>query len=508
MGPMTLRARLVSGFLLAATLGMSAGAAVTYVPSATQPPALQREFRGAWVATLGNIDWPSTPGLSTAEQKAEMIALLERAVRLKLNAILLQVRPASDALYASNFEPWSEYLQGRMGKAPSPFYDPLEFAVAEAHYRGLELHAWFNPFRARHKPAKDGSVAANHVTQAHPDWVRRYGSQHWLEPGDTRVHDHVIAVMMDVVRRYDIDGLVIDDYFYPYPEKDVSGKVLPFPDDAAWKAFQAAGGTLDRGDWRRENVNRFVQRLYNNIKKEKAWVKFGVSPFGIWHKGTPAKITGMDAYGEIYTDSRKWFASGWLDYLAPQLYWSIAAPGQSFPVLLKWWRDQNDAHRHLWPSIATSRIGSARPPEEILDQIKLTRKTTGVGGVIQYSAKPLILNREGIANKLSKDLYKEPALVPASPWLTANPPPKPALWTETNSNGGLKFVWAHNSGEKPRFWVLQTKTSRQWSTQIVPPDAATSRMAWTPGKTPPEVVSVMAVDRAGNASAAIVLGRK
>ena len=257
-----------------------------YGPVSVMPPPPAREFRGAWLVTVANKDWPSKPGLSVAEQKAELIGLLDRAVQLKLNAIIFQVRPSSDAVYASAIEPWSEYLTGTMGKAPQPFYDPLAFAIAEAHRRGLELHAWFNPFRALHPQGKS-PVALNHISRTHPELVRRYGEQSWLDPGEPSVRAYVLRVVMDVVQRYDVDGVQFDDYFYPYPEKGAQGRELEFPDGATWQKFGLANGFLNRDDWRRANVNQFIQNVYQSIKALKPWAKFGISPFGIWRPMNP-----------------------------------------------------------------------------------------------------------------------------------------------------------------------------------------------------------------------------
>ena len=301
-------------------LECSAEATERYVSSTAKPPAVAREFRGVWLASVKNIDWPSRPGLAVAQQKAELLALLDRAKQLQLNAVLLQVRPSCDALYASKLEPWSEYLTGQMGQAPSPFYDPLTFAVEEAHQRGLELHAWFNPYRARHAAALS-PVSANHVSRTHPQLVKPYAKSYWLDPGLREVQEHSLNVVKDVAQRYDIDGVHFDDYFYPYPEKDEKGRPLPFPDWASWKQYQDGGGRLGREDWRRENVNLFIVRVSQSVKAIKPWVKFGIAPFGIWRPGHPSQIRGLDSYDVLYADSRKWLRDGWVDYLAPQLYW-------------------------------------------------------------------------------------------------------------------------------------------------------------------------------------------
>ncbi len=490
--------------LLLAPLAVQLRAAVSYVVSAQQPPVIPREFRGAWVASVGNIDWPSKPGLSTPEQQTELLAILDRAVAVRLNAILLQVRPASDALYASKLEPWSEYLTGRQGQAPQPFYDPLEFAVAEAHKRGLELHAWFNPFRARHTSAKS-PIAPSHISRAQPELVRAYGKLRWLDPGEPAVQEHVLRIVLDVVARYDVDGIHLDDYFYPYPEKNSSGEWMNFPDDVTFRRYARAGGKLIRDDWRRENVNTFIYRLYNGIKSQKPWVKFGISPFGIWRNGVPEGTRGLDSYEKLYADSRRWLASGWLDYCAPQLYWDIAADGQSFPKLLQWWAAQNPQHRHVWPGLNTVRIGPTRSTLEIVNQIKLTRAQPGTGGEIHWSIKPLLQNRSGIADKLARELYTQPALVPASPWLGKETPGKPTLAVgEDTAKGTLVVQWQPTGNEKAAWWVLQTKFGSAWRTDIF---AASQTAAAFKLATPPDVISVSAVDRCGNASASAVAQR-
>ena len=331
-----------------ATLTASAAKASGEGALADTVPPFPREFRGLWVASVNNIDWPSKPGLSAEQQQTELIALLERAQRLGFNAVLLQVRPCCDALYRSEKEPWSEYLTGTMGQDPG--WDPLEVAVTEAHVRGLELHAWVNPFRARQSGAKS-PAAPHHIAVRRKDLVKTYGALLWLDPGEPAARQHSLDVLMDIVQRYDIDGLHVDDYFYPYKIfTDEKNKVeKPFPDDNAWKKYTQSGGTLERSDWRRSNIDTFIRDLYQQIKVAKPHVKFGISPFGIWRPGNPPQITGYDAYANLYGDSRKWMQEGWADYFSPQLYWKIEQPGQSFPVLLIWWSQQNTQNRHLWP---------------------------------------------------------------------------------------------------------------------------------------------------------------
>ncbi len=394
---------------------------------ATSPvlPVLPREFRGVWVATVDNIDWPSKKDLTSEAQRAEMITILDRAQSLNLNAVILQVRPSCDAIYPSAIEPWSEYLTGLQGRAPSPAYDPLKFAVTEAHKRGLELHCWFNPYRAKHFVQK-GPVASNHVSITHPTWVKSYGKYLWLDPGVPEVADRSLAVIEDVVRRYDIDGVHIDDYFYPYPE---GGK--PFPDDDSYAAYQGRGGNLGRDDWRRHCVDEFVHRMYCSVKRLKPWVKMGISPFGIYRPGVPAGIkSGVDQFAELYADADKWLREGWCDYFTPQLYWAIGVKAQSYPVLLHWWRGQNVLNRHLWPGNYTGRTqaGEAKwKPDEIINQIRLTRAGVADSGNVHFSIKCLLTNFDGIGTALREGPYAQPSFVPASPWLSSAPPKAPQV---------------------------------------------------------------------------------
>lgn len=481
---------------------LSAGCATAdYRPSTIVPPPPQREFRGAWVATVANIDWPSRRDLSVAEQKAELLAILNRAAQLKLNAIIFQIRPGCDALYSSQIEPWSEYLTGTMGKAPEPLYDPLAFAIAEAHKRGLELHAWFNPYRARHAGAKS-PVAANHISKTHPHLVREYGRYLWLDPGEKEVQDYSLRVVMDVVRRYDVDGIHFDDYFYPYAERGPDGKELAFPDEASWKKH-GAGGKLSRDDWRRQNVNTFIRRVHESIKAAKPTVKFGVSPFGIWRPGYPPQIKGFDAYARLYADAREWLQQGWLDYFAPQLYWAIEPKEQSFPVLLDWWNAQNPKQRHIWPGMNTTRVREAWKPEEIVNQVRLAAQQPVSAGHVHWNMKSLMRNPD-LGNALLRGPYAQPALIPASPWLGNKPPAKPRLSVLASGTASVKLSWESVAGESPRLWVLQYRRSGEWTTQIFPSD----RRSLIIDGVPPEALAISAVDRAGNLGPAATLARK
>ncbi|MFN2239155.1 MAG: glycoside hydrolase family 10 protein [Thermoanaerobaculia bacterium] len=478
--------------LAAALFALLSLACASSAPPIPSPPPMDREFRGVWVATVKNIDWPSRPGLSADLQKSELVAILDRAREMNFNAVIFQVRPAADALYRSRIEPWSEYLTGTMGRDPG--WDPLAFAVEEAHARGLELHAWINPYRARHR--ETSPAAANHISVTHPHLVRAYGAYLWLDPGEDEVRAHTRSVVLDIVRRYQVDGIHLDDYFYPYPEKDASGATIPFPDDASWQRYRDSGGSLSRDDWRRENVNRLVQELWIDVHRADSSVKLGISPFGIWKPGNPAGVTGFDAREGLYADSRYWLQQGWVDYLSPQLYWPIASPDQSFSALLGWWLDQNSQGRHLWPGIITSRIANGQPnafyPEEILHQIAMTR-TMGAGGTIQFSMKPLLENRAGIATRLSSTLYEEPALVPASPWLDSTPPAAPfASWSELNRSISI----SPGEADEPSLYALRLWMGGRWVREIVP-----GSRREVPVGVRPEAIVISAVDRAGNESA-------
>ncbi|MCA9231869.1 MAG: family 10 glycosylhydrolase [Planctomycetales bacterium] len=497
---------------VAVVLGLLVGTALpaSGADKSGEAPAIDREFRAAWIATVANIDWPTKPGLSTAEQQAELIALLDTSVRLNLNAVILQVRPSCDALYASELEPWSEFLTGQMGEAPAPLYDPLAFAVEEAHARGLELHAWFNPYRALHTAAKS-PVADSHIIKSKPNVAKQYGGYWWLDPGEPEAVDHSIAVMIDVVQRYDVDGVHLDDYFYPYPINDDAGKPVAFPDDASYQRAVATGSKLDRDDWRRQNVDQFVERLYREIKQCKRWVKFGISPFGIWRPGNPPQIKGFDQYAAIYADARKWFVEGWLDYFTPQLYWKLGPPAQSYPALLGWWHEQNEQGRHLWPGNYTSKLfaeGKSRwPAEEIIAQIWATRAQEGADGNVHFSMKALAHNSGGIAEQLLAGPYQHPALVPASPWLAdsaAKPAPQPVV-EHDDSGEELLVRFRTDDGEPPWLWAVRTRYGAQWQVKIVPglqSELKLRKVYDTDGMAiAPEEVAVTSVDRIGQESA-------
>ncbi len=451
------------------SLIVGASPAVPAFQTGELPPALQREFRGAWVATVNNIDWPRKPGLTTELQKAELTGILDRCAQLKLNVVIFQVRPACDAMYSSKLEPWSEYLTGVQGQAPTPYWDPLEFAIREAHARGLELHAWFNPFRARHSTGFS-PLAKSHISKTHPNWVKSYGTHLWLDPGLKEVHDYSAKVILDVVKRYDIDGVHIDDYFYPYREKDSSGREIPFPDWPSWTAYQKSGGKLPRDDWRRDNVNRFVQRLYRDVHASKAWVKVGISPFGIYRPGFPAQIRGFDQYESLFADPRYWLSHGWLDYLAPQLYWRVEPSAQSFPVLLRWWAENNPKHRLIVPGINSAAVGTGSnpwPAAEIVRQVELSRRQSGAAGHIHWNMSALLRNRAELTSQLARESYAQSALVPPLPGREGKVNLIPVLKSKPGSKR-WRLEWALEKGGGVRFWVVQARKNGVWQTEVLP----------------------------------------
>ena len=482
-------------FLAACSSGRGVTGPTPPAPADTAPPALLRETRGLWIATVGNIDWPSRSGLPADQQRAELLDLLDRARATGLNTIVFHVRPAADAVYRSDIEPWGAMLMGTQGSDPG--WDPLAFAVQEAHARGLELHAWVNPFRAGNT-ADSAKLAPAHVWRAQRELGRVYGTQLWLDPGEPGVHDHTMRVIADIVRRYDVDGIHADDYFYPYQQTDASGRVIPFPDDSSYAKY---GNGVPRDDWRRANVDRFVERMYREVHAIKPTVKVGISPFGIWRPGNPAGVAGLDAYATIYADSRRWLQQGWLDYLAPQLYWAIGAPQQSFPALLDWWLAQNAKGRHVWPGLAAYKVqdgsASAFSATEIQDQIRLVRQRSGGTGHLLYNTT-WTLKRSGgaLATSLASDLYTSPAFPPASPWLDGTAPPAPTIAV---SGGTLTIT--PGAGEAPRWFVVRARGTGGWTSRTLFGDTRTMPLV------APERVLVQAADAAGNLSSVVEWNR-
>ncbi len=506
-----------------------------------------REFRAAWVATVGNIDWPSKAGLSTADQQREAIQILDRAREINLNAIILQVRTSADALYDSKLEPWSAFLTGTQGKVPDPYYDPLQFWIDQAHKRGIELHAWFNPFRTKYAGAK-AAAADTHISKTHPEIVKSYGKMGWMDPGEPLAQEHSFRVFMDVVERYDVDAIHIDDYFYPYPEPvnpdDKNDKrELPFPDDPSYSKYQEAGGKLNRADWRRDNINKLIKRIYEGIKQRKKTVEFGISPFGIPRPGLPGieYVKGFDQHEKLYADTTYWLREGWCDYFVPQLYWKTGAPQQPYLGLLQWWTRNNPKQRHIYGGLFTSRIDwsdASWSPDEIFGQCVITRLVPGGGGNVHFSMIALAQNRKRIGDLLRDGIYSQPALVPASPWLDNTPPaspkdvkfdrvsatatqpagvkkpepfdPKPAttkpyypLTLQAGADkphASVRVAWSPgDDGERAWLWLVQYRQGGEWKMTVVPGDE-NSALLRDSGAGPATKICVSAIDRCGNES--------
>lgn len=417
-------------------------------------PAVPQEFRAAWISTVHNIDWPSRSGLSGAAQRAELLNILNTCAQLKLNAVFLQVRPNADALYRSSLEPWSQWLSG---PGVNPGYDPLAFAIQEAHRRGIELHAWFNPFRA--KANVKHAVGRNHISLTRPDLMKRNGSVLLMNPSASASRDHALKVIMDVVRRYDIDGVHLDDYFYPYP---TPGR--------AWSP--ASFGDGKSPSQRRGYIDDFVQDMYKSVKSSKPWVRVGVSPFGIWRPGVPGGIeAGVDAYEHLACDARKWLSRGWVDYLAPQLYWRCSPAKQSFPALMQWWAAQN-SRRPVWPGIATARIMSSedpgRPASEIAAQVNYSRSLARTApGQCFWSIKSIMRNAGGIQKYLNR-LYPSTAVPPAMPWCGTGTPGQPQNFYVADNGSTVTLSW-QPSGNPSRKWAVQARYGSQWATRILLP---------------------------------------
>ncbi|MEV6314999.1 family 10 glycosylhydrolase [Streptomyces sp. NPDC051776] len=395
---------------------LTAGDATAYAPEGDlgviRRP--QRQFRGMWLATVANRDWPSKPGLPAEQQRADLLGFLDTAVQRRLNAVIFQVRPTADALWPSPYEPWSQYLTGRQGEDPG--WDPLGFAVREAHRRGLELHAWFNPYRiANH--ADPALLVPTHPARLHPEWVVAYGGKLYYNPGLPDVRCFVQDAMLDAVRRYPIDAVHWDDYFYPYP---VAGQV--FDDDAAWEAYGA--GFPDRSAWRRDNTDRLVRETALRIRKLKPRVRFGISPFGVWRnratdpEGSDTRA-GVQTYDDLYADTRGWVRKRWIDYIVPQVYWNIGFAVADYAKLVPWWAGVVDGTGvDLFIGEALYKAGDPAQPAPWQDPAELSRHLTfdrsrpQVRGNAFFSAKEVAADRIGAMARVVADHYPTPVRPP------------------------------------------------------------------------------------------------
>ncbi len=426
-----------------------------FVTSAVVKAQPKFEFRATWVATVVNIDWPSKPGLMSDAQKREVIDILEMQKSLGMNAIILQVRPTADAFYPSHLEPWSRYLSGKQGTAPQPYYDPLEFWINECHKRGMELHAWLNPYRVAQNVTDP--LATTHIAFQHPEWILKYGNKLYFDPGIPAVRAFITDVVKDIVKRYDVDAIHMDDYFYPYPLAEA------FPDTTSFFMYNRGFLQEDIADWRRENVDITIKMLNDTIKATKPWVKFGISPFGVWRNiaddpnGSETRA-GATNYDHLYANIIKWQEEGWIDYCLPQLYWYIGHPAANFEVLVKWW--QKHAYgRAMYIGQAPYRVDPEsstpewREADQLPKQIRLLREIPEISGSAYFSNKSFYNDLLGFQDSLKLDLYKHPAIVPPMPWLDKTPP--------------APVVKFKKSGRKVKWEVVETNNEMDKAWQFV-----------------------------------------
>ena len=373
------------------------------------------EFRGVWIASVDNIDWPLRGQYDVAAQKAEFIRQLDMHKANGMNAVIVQVRPAADAFYPSPYEPWSQWLTGTQGKPPSPYYDPLQFMIEESHKRGMEFHAWANPYRADFKIGAS-SIAPTHITKVHPEWFLTYGDKKYFDPTNLKVQEFVVNVIKDIVTRYDIDALHMDDYFYPYR---IAGKEFPDED-----SYRRSGSPLTKDDWRRANVDSIIKKLNVAIKQAKPWVQFGISPFSVWRnkdkdpRGSDSQA-GQTNYDDLYADILLWLKESWIDYVAPQLYLEIGHEKIDYTKLLEWW-SKNSYGKHLYIGHGIYRAGTNaawKNPNELPNQIKLLRQYPNVHGSIYFSSKSFNNNPNGWSDSLRNNYYSTPAQIPPMDWL-------------------------------------------------------------------------------------------
>lgn len=404
---------------------------------AQNPP--KREFRAAWIATVNNIDFPSSKTLSAAQQQTEFINILNQHKQTGINAIVVQIRPTSDALYESSFEPWSEVLTGKQGQNPQ--YDPMKFMIEECRKRGIEFHAWFNPYRV----VSDATIAkidsSKHIAAKRPDLLLAYGNLRILNPGLQDSRNYVTKIVMDVVRRYDVDGVHFDDYFYPYP---VSGTVLN--DDATFA--QNSRGFTNKNNWRRDNIDLLIKQVSDSIKAVKPYVKFGISPFGIWQNKTASQpegsaTNGLQSFSDIYADSKKWIQQGWVDYLAPQLYWYIGFSVADYGILANWWNNLVTEPRHIYIGQAMYRVNADANwnANEIPKQLNVNRSLKNVYGSIFYNTTSLNKNPLGVRDSLRNNYFKYPALLPPMPWKDNIAPQPPTGLIATVVADGVSLKW-------------------------------------------------------------------
>lgn len=416
----------------------------------------KREMRAVWIASVANIDWPSRSGLTTIEQQKELTGLLDLVKAYNMNTIILQVRPAADAFYPSELEPWSQWLTGIQGQAPSPYYDPLDFAIRESRKRGIDIHLWLNPYRAELDTARN-ALSDNHPMKQNPEWFVNYGKLSYFNPGLPETRNHVASVVADLVRRYDIDAIHFDDYFYPYPLQGIE-----FPDSVAFSKYPRGFSPEEKDGWRRDNVDLIIRQLQDTIKAIKPYVEFGISPFGVWRNDTmdikgSASRAGVTNYDDLYADILKWQKEGWIDYVTPQLYWHIGMEAADYSILAQWWSDNTYGcptyiGHGLYRLNADSPVQQWHTAEEIDRQLDIIRATPNLGGSMYFSARHLRTNPLRLKETLLSHHYKYPALPPVNNRVAqiTTEPPGNAVMTVTDDQ--LHFTW--DAPENPKSYVI------------------------------------------------------
>lgn len=426
-----------------------------------QDARLKREFRGVWVATVVNIDYPPKANKNTGVQKYEYINMLEDFKKMGINAVIFQVRPSADAFYKSSYEPWSEYLTGTQGLAPKPEgYDPLEFMIEEAHARGMEFHAWLNPYRATFN-LDTTSLAYKHVFNKHRDWLVKYGKRYYFKPHRHEVRDHITNVIGEIVQKYDVDAIHFDDYFYPYKIQGLS-----YPDSLDFEMTKGVMNNIE--DWRRQNVDLLIQQVSEKIKSIKPFVQFGISPFGVWRNKAVDPVfgsntrAGQTCYDDLYADVLKWMRNEWIDYIVPQLYWHIGFSIADHETLIDWWA-KNAFGRNLYIGHAAYKVGDPKTidwldPSEIPDQIRLNRVVYNSQGSVYFSAKSVRNNPLNLADSLAQ-MYQQKVLHPEMKFLNIPVNKAPNLKKIRMSESGLKISW-HGKKKKGGLFSFLRKTQR------------------------------------------------
>ncbi|MGF1572373.1 MAG: glycoside hydrolase family 10 protein [Sumerlaeia bacterium] len=471
-------------------------------PLAAQPPQPAQEMRGTWLTTVSNLDWPDDED-TPAQQKQALISQLDQLKAMNVNTIIFQIRTECDAFYVSEFEPWSRYLTGTQGRAPSPLYDPLQFAIDETQRRGMDLHAWMNPYRAGVR--RTASFHSTHISRKGLSYVETFDNNFWLDPGAPETVAYTNQIVKDVITRYDVDGLHFDDYFYPY----AASATNPFPDDDTFAAFNPEG--LSLGDWRRSNTESLISTIYNTLRTTpgKNHVKLGISPFGIYRPGIPAGISGLDSFNVIFIDSRKWLQDGIVDYMCPQLYWGRAADGypsqQDYDSLISWWASptQNPLGRPIIGGLPTYKVASniITNPQHLVNMVTSTRNTPGALGNVHFRTGNLLSNSLGVGPLLQNNLWAESdVLIPASLWLDDQAPETPEVFWE-NIGGGYILKIVPPNPDDVRWNVLQYRIGNDWTTNVIP---GWSLEAVVENASAQEIV-VRTVDRLGNISAPVTL---